>query len=79
MNLVLMPMWILSGVFFSTSRFPEVMQPVVQALPLTALNDALREVMLDGTGLLGILDEVALTAIWGVAAFVVALWIFRWR
>jgi ABC-type multidrug transport system permease subunit len=79
MNLVLMPMWILSGVFFSTSRFPEVMQPVVQALPLTALNDALREVMLDGTSLFAILDEVALTAVWGVATFVVALLVFRWR
>jgi ABC-2 type transport system permease protein len=79
MNLVLMPMWILSGVFFSTSRFPEVMQPVVQALPLTALNDALREVMLDGTSLFSLLDEVALTAAWGVAAFGVALWVFRWR
>jgi hypothetical protein len=55
------------------------MQPVVQALPLTALNDALREVMLDGASLLGILDEVALTAAWGVAAFVAALAIFRWR
>jgi ABC-2 type transport system permease protein len=79
MNLVLMPMWILSGVFFSTSRFPEVMQPVVQALPLTALNDALREVMLDGASLFSILDEVALTAVWGVATFVVALLVFRWR
>jgi ABC-type multidrug transport system permease subunit len=79
MNLVLMPMWILSGVFFSTSRFPEVMQPVVQALPLTALNDALREVMLDGTSLFGILDEVALTAVWGVATFGAALLVFRWR
>jgi len=79
MNLVLMPMWILSGVFFSTSRFPEVMQPVVQALPLTALNDALREVMLDGTSLFGILDEVALTAVWGVAVFGAALLVFRWR
>ena len=79
MNLVLMPMWILSGVFFSTSRFPEVMQPVVQALPLTALNDALREVMLDGTSLFAILDEVALTAVWGLAAFGIALLVFRWR
>jgi hypothetical protein len=48
-------------------------------LPLTALNDALREVMLDGTSILGILDELALTAVWGVAAFGVALLVFRWR
>jgi ABC-type polysaccharide/polyol phosphate export permease len=72
-------LWILSGIFFSTSRFPDVMQPVVQALPLTALNDALREVMLDGASLFTILDEVALTATWGVATFVAALVIFRWR
>jgi hypothetical protein len=55
------------------------MQPVVQALPLTALNDALREVMLDGTSLFAILDEVALTAAWGVVTFVAALLVFRWR
>ena len=79
MNIVMMPLWILSGIFFSTSRFPDAMQPVVQALPLTALNDALREVMLDGASLFSILDEVALTAAWGVAAFVAALAIFRWR
>jgi len=79
MNVVMMPLWILSGIFFSTSRFPDAMQPVVQALPLTALNDALREVMLDGASLFSILDEVALTAAWGVAAFVAALMIFRWR
>jgi len=79
MNIVMMPLWILSGIFFSTSRFPDAMQPVVQALPLTALNDALREVMLDGASLFSILDEVALTAAWGVATFVAALAIFRWR
>jgi ABC transporter DrrB family efflux protein len=79
MNVVMMPLWILSGIFFSTSRFPEAMQPVVQALPLTALNDALRQVMLDGASLFSILDELALTAAWGVAAFVAALMIFRWR
>ena len=51
MNLVMVPMWIFSGIFFSTERFPAAMQPFVQALPLTALNDALRGVMLEGTGL----------------------------
>src|SRR2546428_2530827 len=51
MNLVMLPMWILSGTFFSYARFPDAMQPFVKALPLTALNDALRAVMIDGTGL----------------------------
>ncbi len=51
LNLVMLPMWVLSGVFFSASNFPAAMQPIIQALPLTALNDALRAVMLEGAGL----------------------------
>jgi ABC-2 type transport system permease protein len=79
MNLVMVPMWIFSGIFFSTERFPAAMQPFVQALPLTALNDALRGVMLEGTGLVSLLPEIALLAVWGAASFVVALKIFRWQ
>ena len=60
MNLVMVPMWIFSGIFFSTERFPAAMQPFVQALPLTALNDALRGVMLEGAGLVPLLPELAL-------------------
>jgi ABC-type polysaccharide/polyol phosphate export permease len=59
MNLVMVPMWIVSGVFFPTERFPQAIQPFVQALPLTALNDALRAVMLDGSGLVPVLPELA--------------------
>ena len=79
MNLVMVPMWIFSGIFFSTERFPASMQPFVQALPLTALNDALRGVMLEGTGLVPLLPEVALLAVWGAASFMLALKIFRWQ
>jgi ABC-type multidrug transport system permease subunit len=79
MNLVMVPMWIFSGIFFSTERFPDAMQPLVQALPLTALNDALRGVMLEGAGLAALLPELALLAAWGAASFVVALKVFRWQ
>jgi len=79
MNLVMMPMWILSGIFFSTSRFPEVMQPVVQVLPLTAVNDALRAVMLDGASLVAVSGELALVAVWTAVTFAGALYLFRWR
>ena len=51
MNVVMMPMWILSGVFFASSNFPDGIQPIIKALPLTALNDSLRAVLLDGAGL----------------------------
>jgi ABC-2 type transport system permease protein len=79
MNLVMVPMWIFSGIFFSTERFPAAMQPLVQALPLTALNDALRGVMLEGAGLAALLPELALLAAWGAVSFVVALKVFRWQ
>jgi ABC-type multidrug transport system permease subunit len=79
MNLVMVPMWIFSGIFFSTERFPAGMQPFVQALPLTALNDALRGVMLEGAGLEPLLPELALLAAWGTVSFVLALKFFRWQ
>jgi ABC transporter DrrB family efflux protein len=78
LNLVMLPMWVLSGVFFSSDRFPEAMQPVIRALPLTALNEALRAVMIDGAPLGAILEQVAVLALWGSASFLVALRIFRW-
>jgi ABC-2 type transport system permease protein len=79
MNLVMVPMWVFSGIFFSTERFPAALQPFIQALPLTALNDALRGVMLEGTGLVALLPELALLAAWGAVSFAVALKIFRWQ
>ncbi|MNC97784.1 hypothetical protein D3C83_155600 [compost metagenome] len=75
----MLPMWILSGVFFSSERFPEEIQPFIQALPLTALNDALRAVMLEGAGLADIAHEMAILAAWGTVSFAIALKIFRWR
>jgi ABC-2 type transport system permease protein len=79
MNLVMLPMWILSGTFFSYARFPEAMQPFVRALPLTALNDALRGVMVDGTSLAGVAAPLGVVLAWGALSFLVAVKIFRWR
>lgn len=79
MNVVMMPMWILSGVFFSAQRFPDAVQPVIRALPLTAVIDALRAVMLQGAGLAQVLPEAAVLGAWLVACFSLALWLFRWR
>lgn len=78
-NLVMLPMWIFSGVFFSSSNFPEAFQPVIRALPLTATVDALRATMLQGASLASLGSELAVIAVWLVVSFTVALWIFRWR
>jgi ABC-type multidrug transport system permease subunit len=79
MNLVMVPMWVFSGIFFSTERFPAAAQPFVQALPLTALNDALRGVMLDGASLAAMGPELLSLTLWGGVSFVLALRIFRWQ
>jgi len=79
MNLVMVPMWLLSGVFFSSERFPKAAQPLIQALPLTALNNALRAVMLEGRSLVQIGAALLVMVVWGVASFALALKIFRWQ
>jgi ABC-type polysaccharide/polyol phosphate export permease len=74
----MVPMWLGSGVFFSYERFPESIHALLRALPLTALNDALRAGMIDGAGLAQMLPELAVLSVWTVVSFVLALRIFRW-
>jgi len=78
-NAATLPMWVFSGVFFSAANFPAPAQPFIQALPLTALNDALRAVLLDGAGPAAIGVEAAILGVWTVVTFAVALRIFRWE
>jgi ABC-2 type transport system permease protein len=77
-NLVMMPMWIFSGVFFSYERFPAVIHPLIKALPLTALNDALRASILEGTPLLHQWPRLLVMILWGGISFALALKWFRW-
>ena len=79
LNLVMLPMFVLSGVFFPASRYPDALQPFVQALPLTALNDALRAVYNDALPLTAFAGEIGILLAWGAAAFVLSLRWFRWQ
>lgn len=78
-NLVMLPMFVLSGIFFSASRFPDFMQPFIQALPLTALNDALRAVYNEGQSVLAVGGEILILSAWAAGAFLLALRFFRWQ
>lgn len=78
MNLVMLPMWLCSGIFFSADRFPGFMQPFIQALPLTQLINALRAVILEGQGLFSLGLELSILAAWISVCFVLALKWFRW-
>ncbi len=79
MNLAMVPMWVFSGIFFSSTRFPAVTQPLIQALPLTAVNNALRANMLEGASLGQIAPELAIIGAWLVLCFAVAVKLFRWQ
>lgn len=79
MNVVMMPMWVLSGIFFSASNFPGAVQPLIQALPLTATIDALRGTMLQGAGWGVVAPELVILVTWMIACFLLALRLFRWR
>ncbi len=79
MNLVMVPMWIFSGIFFSSERFPEAIQPIIQLVPLTPLINALRAVMLEGAPLEAQLQRIGIMLAWSALAFVMALRWFRWR
>jgi len=79
MNLAMLPMWIFSGVFFSASRFPDTIQPLIQALPLTAVIDALRANILRGAGWQTVAPELGIILLWMAGSFLLALRLFRWR
>lgn len=79
MNLTMMPMWILSGVFFSAQRFPDWVQSFIRILPLTAANDALRANLLQGAGFAALRGEMGILCVWAIGCFALALKIFRWR
>lgn len=79
LNLIMMPMWLCSGVFFSYERFPDAVKPVIRALPLTLLNDALRAVMNDAAPFTHVAPHLAGLLVWGVVSFFVGLKLFRWQ
>ena len=79
MNLIMLPMWVASGVFFSAGNFPDAVQPIIQTLPLTAVVDSVRGIMIQGLGWNALVPEFAIVATWLVLSFGIALRFFRWR
>jgi ABC-2 type transport system permease protein len=79
MNLVMLPMWVLSGVFFASTNFPDAMQPFIHVLPLTALNDAMRAVVNEGRSLSAVVPQIVTLALWGASSFLLSLKLFRWQ
>jgi ABC-type multidrug transport system permease subunit len=78
MNLIMLPQYLFSGVFFSSERFPNSAQWFIQALPLTQLVNAMRRVILEGAQFLDVATALAILAAWAVVTFAMALRFFRW-
>ena len=78
-NVIMLPMIVLSGVFFSARRFPDQIQPLIQLLPLTALNDALRAVYNEGVSITAVAGELGVVVLWTLVSFALALRLFRWQ
>lgn len=79
MNLIQLPMWVLSGAFFSYERFPEFLHLPIELLPLTALVNALRAIFNDGAALASLGFPLAVLCVWGGAGFLLALRSFKWQ
>lgn len=78
-NVISFPMYLGSGVFFSAARFPERVQPILRALPLTALNDALRAIMIDGAGFSEVARPILVLSAWTAIFFALAVRLFKFR
>jgi ABC-type multidrug transport system permease subunit len=79
MNLTMIPMWILGGIFFNNERFPELIQPIIKILPIVSVVDSIRDVMLDGKSIVDLTKPLLITAAWGIGSFLIAAKIFRWK
>jgi len=79
MNFVQMPMWLFSGSFFDYSRFPDAVQPVIKALPLTAFNDAARAIVNEGASIVAVAPQVLILCAWGAVGFALAVKVFKWQ
>jgi ABC-type multidrug transport system permease subunit len=78
-NLVMLPMWMVSGIFFSADRFPDAVQPLIKALPLTAVINALRGVMIEELSLFALWGPVTVLLVWAIGSFALSLRLFRWQ
>lgn len=78
-NLFMFPQYFLSGTFFPKSALPAGMQSVINFLPLTALNDAMRNVAFEGSGLLSCWKEISILLVWGILIYAAAVRVFKWE
>ena len=78
-NLITLPQFLLSGTFFTTDAFPGWLKSIADVLPLTHLNDAMRNIAFEGVHLIDCYKQIAVLGIWGIGVYIVAIKVFRWE
>ncbi|MEP7080509.1 MAG: ABC transporter permease [Ginsengibacter sp.] len=78
-NLITLPQFLIGGTFFSINVFPPWLRGIAQAMPLTHLNNALREVAFEGRGLWDVRTEIGILLLWGVVVYFIAIKVFKWE
>ncbi|HEC29463.1 MAG TPA: ABC transporter permease [Gammaproteobacteria bacterium] len=79
LNLIVWPMMIFSGVWFSLDGLHPAAQNFAQLLPLTHLVNAARAVMNDGAGLTDILPQLITLAGMSVVFMIIGACLFKWK
>lgn len=78
-NLVTLPQFLLAGTFFPVENFPTWLQPLCNILPLTHLNQAMRNVAFEGAHLTDCGPQLQYLLIWGIVLYAAAIKVFRWE
>jgi ABC-2 type transport system permease protein len=78
-NIITLPQFLLAGTFFSVDLFPPWLRVISKVMPLTYLNDALRQVAFEGAGLLDVKNQIFVLCLWGIAIYALAVKVFKWE
>ncbi len=78
-NIVVFPMFFLSGTFFPRFLMPEWLQTISSFLPLTPVIDGIRLLATEGKHLIDILPQIGLIGLWMIVIYAIAFRVFRWE
>lgn len=78
-NLFMFPQYFLSGTFFPRTALPAFLQPLLKFLPLTAVNDAMRNVAFEGASIASCWEQILILLVWGVVIYIITARVFRWE
>jgi ABC-2 type transport system permease protein len=77
-NVISLPMMVLSGIFFSYHNFPDFAIPIIRRFPLAMMADSLRSVFIEGAGIVQVSLNATMLCLLGIICFAIGLRTFKW-